>query len=337
MKARSLATLLMTFCLIFEVQGALAQAGASSSGAKKTTLIMNFAIYGRHSPYFVALDKGYYKDAGFDMQILPSQGSSFAVSAVESGQADYGMIEAGTLVQNIAKGAKVKAFAAFLDATLDGLASLKPFDSPKALLGARIAAAAADSARVEVPIVMELNGLDPSNIQWQTAANQTYYQLLLGGETDLTSAAFDQTMPALEKLLTPLGKSAYFFSFAKWGYDGLGYLLVASNQRLTQSPDEVKAFMAATTKGVEYAIEHPEEAASATVKYNPTLDPKTTLTQWKMTSQALQSPYEKEHGFGVITKDRVQRTIDLTKKGFKLSESVTVDQVFADGFVTAKR
>ena len=49
---------------------------------KKVLFLTNYVFHGRHSPYFVGLDKGFYKEAGFDVQIAPATGSGFVVSAL---------------------------------------------------------------------------------------------------------------------------------------------------------------------------------------------------------------------------------------------------------------
>jgi ABC-type nitrate/sulfonate/bicarbonate transport system substrate-binding protein len=52
-------------------------------------------FHGRHSPYFVGLEKGFYREAGFDVAIAPATGSGFVITALEGGKADYGMAARG--------------------------------------------------------------------------------------------------------------------------------------------------------------------------------------------------------------------------------------------------
>src|SRR4051812_23404815 len=101
-------------------------AAAQQAPLKKITFLTNYVFHGRHSPFFVGLEKGIYKEAGFDIQISPASGSGFVISALEGGKADYGMAEAASLVQGVAKGAKAKGFLVFMDITTSGFASFKP-------------------------------------------------------------------------------------------------------------------------------------------------------------------------------------------------------------------
>ena len=68
---------------------------ASSAQAVEVNFITDFGFNGRHAYYYVALDKGYYKAEGLDVNILRGQGSIDAVKKVASGAAMIGFADAG--------------------------------------------------------------------------------------------------------------------------------------------------------------------------------------------------------------------------------------------------
>ncbi|MBI3706784.1 MAG: ABC transporter substrate-binding protein [Proteobacteria bacterium] len=327
--------ILLTVALALSVVSLDQPASAQGTAAQpqKITFLTNYVFHGRHSPFFVGLEKGFYKEAGFDIQISPATGSGFVVTALDAGRADYGMADPGSLIQQVAKGAKVKAFNVFMDVTTSGLASLKPYPTPQSLAGAKIAASLTDSARVTVPIILQMHKVDPSTIQWQTADPSVYFSLFLSGQVDLFTASIDGDMPAINKVAAPQGKTALFASFADWGYDVFGYFLLTRAERIAEKPAEVKAFSAASVKAVKYAMANPEETARIMVKHNPTLDVDTTLAQWKQSIKAIDTPYMRQNGYGIATADRLQRTIDLTKQALKLEAALAPGDVFAPGFV----
>jgi NitT/TauT family transport system substrate-binding protein len=314
---------------------ALGVAEPASAQSTKISFLTNYVFHGRHSPYFVGLEKGYYKDAGFDIEISPATGSGFVISALEGGKADYGMAESSSVVQAVAKGAKAQGFSVYMDITTSGLASLKPYSGPESLKGATIAASQNDSARIIVPIVFAMRHLDPGSVQFQAADPSVYFSLLMSGKVDLITASIDGDVPALMRVAGPQGKEVHFASFAAWGYDVFGYWLVARADRIAAKPDEAKAFAAATAKAVGYATAHPEEAAAIMVKRNPTLDQATTLAQWRQSIKAMTTPYVKEHGYGVATTARVQRTIDLVSQAMKLDAPPKPADVYAASLLKA--
>jgi len=306
---------------------------AADKPLKKVTFLTNYVFHGRHSPFFVGLEKGFYKEAGFDIQIAPSTGSGFVITAVEGGKADYGMAESTSVVQAVAKGAKVKGFSIFMDITTSGLASLSPYPTPESIAGKTVAASLTDSARVILPIIFDLKKLDINTVKWQAADPGVYFPLILDGKVDLFTASVDGDVPALMRVATPQGKTVHFSSFADWGYDVFGYFLVARADRLAANPDEAKAFAAATAKTVDYCIQHPEETAQIMLKHNPTLNYDTTLAQWRQSIKALTTGYVKQHGYGIATTDRLQRTVDLVGRAFKLPTPPTVNDIYATGLV----
>ncbi|MNW58966.1 NMT1/THI5 like protein [compost metagenome] len=61
-------------------------------------------------------------------------------------------------------------------------------------------------------------------------------------------------------------------------------VLTTSEKEIAGHPELVKAFLAATTKGYQYAIDKPEEAAAILSKAVPDLDPKLVLASQKWLS-----------------------------------------------------
>ncbi|HET7341881.1 MAG TPA: ABC transporter substrate-binding protein [Methylomirabilota bacterium] len=326
---RRIGTVLLAIVVVLSAGGS----PLSAQAPKKITFLTNYVFHGRHTPYFVGLDKGFYRDAGFDVQINPATGSGFVISALEGGKADYGMAESTSVVQAVAKGARVKAFGVFMDITTSGLASLTPYPTPESILGKTVAASLTDSARVIVPIILNRKGLDPTKVNWQAADPGVYFSLLLERKVDLITASIDGDVPALTRVATPQGKTVHFAAFGDWGYDVFGYFLVTTATKIGEKPDEVRAFAAVTAKAVKYSIDHPEEAARIMVKHNPTLDEATTLAQWRQSIKAITTPYVAKNGYGVATPERLQRTIDLVRQAFKMEGTLSPGDIYADGFV----
>ena len=319
-------TMYLIAALVFVLAGSIpAQANTQAKGLKSITFLTNYVFNGRHAPFFVGLEKGFYRDAGFDIDIKPTTGSGFVITAIDGGRADYGMAMLSPVVLGVARGAKVKAFMAYTDVTTSGLVALSPFPTPESLIGKRIAAGQTDSARVVLPIIFDMKGLDSSTIDWQAADPSVYISLLMSGRVDLYTASYDSDVPVLRRIVEPQGRNAYFSSFAEWGYDTYGFVLLGSADA---DPAEARRFAEATKRAVEYSIANPDEAVRIMVKHNPTMNQDVVTTQWAATIKSMQTPYVAEHGYGAVSIDRIERSIALTRQALNLDAEISPADLF---------
>ena len=66
--------------------------------ADDVTFVTDFGFNGRHAYYYVALEKGYYKDVGINVKIVRGQGSSDAVKQVAAGAAQIGFADTSAVI-----------------------------------------------------------------------------------------------------------------------------------------------------------------------------------------------------------------------------------------------
>src|SRR5919108_5384387 len=95
-----------------------AAAGASvAQPAQKLVFALNWFAVGDHAAYWVALDKGYYKSRGLDVELQNSKGSGDSIAKVDTGRADVGLADAVVVIPRVAQGAKIKIVGAVFDLT----------------------------------------------------------------------------------------------------------------------------------------------------------------------------------------------------------------------------
>ncbi len=298
--------------------GLLLPALAQGADLEKVTVLTNHTFIGKYAPFFVGMDKGYYRDAGLEVKVLPTSGSGFVISAVEGGKADYGVADVGPVVQSIVKGSQVRGMFVYMNKSAVGLASFTPFPDLQSIRGKKIAASQADSARVALRIVLGKNHLSDMPIQWVAADPNVYFSLLLDDRVDLASSSIDGDVPALQKIAAPRGKQVHFLSLYDWGYNIYGLWLIANRAKLQAQPDQVRQFADATRKAMLYAIEHPEETADIMVHFNPILNRDTILSQWRQSIKAMGADPTQGGHYGLATVERLESTIDIVGQALNL-------------------
>src|SRR5215204_5034111 len=103
MMMRSMAGALAALCILSTT------AGAQERDVK---FVLDFISLGRHAPWYVALAKGYYKEEGLNVTILPSKGTADAIRSVVTGVAEIGFIDVPSLVASGSGGKGIRIVAA---------------------------------------------------------------------------------------------------------------------------------------------------------------------------------------------------------------------------------
>ena len=107
---------------------ALAAAAVPALAQEKLTVRLDFSPWGVHAAMHLAKQKGWFKDAGLDVDVQDGRGSGNTLQLVNAGQVDVGQIQLGLLPQARENGAQVKGIAGWGRRT--DLAVLVDKDSP---------------------------------------------------------------------------------------------------------------------------------------------------------------------------------------------------------------
>jgi ABC-type nitrate/sulfonate/bicarbonate transport systems, periplasmic components len=86
---------------------------------------LDFTPYGKHAPFFAALDKGFWKDAGFDVTIVKGEGSATTISSYAAGAVDFAFSDTPTLILARSKGALIKVAGVIHDKSLYAFGTLE--------------------------------------------------------------------------------------------------------------------------------------------------------------------------------------------------------------------
>jgi NitT/TauT family transport system substrate-binding protein len=75
------------------------------------TVKLDFIIGGKHAPWFVALEKGFYAKRGLAVTIHAGAGSADTVRTIASGGADFGFADISTTIVARSRGTPIQAVA----------------------------------------------------------------------------------------------------------------------------------------------------------------------------------------------------------------------------------
>ena len=87
----------------------------AAQAPEKVVFALNWFAVGDHAAYWVALDRGYYRARGLDVELQNSKGSGDSLAKVDTNRADVGLADAAVVIPRIAQGARVKIVGAVFD------------------------------------------------------------------------------------------------------------------------------------------------------------------------------------------------------------------------------
>lgn len=225
--------------------------GAAAEPRVPVTLQLKWRHQFQFAGYYAALEKGYYTEAGFQVRLVEAAIGQDPVEEVLAGRAEYG-VGTSELVLRHQQGAPLVALAAIFQHSPLVLLMRQGSDlsSLHDLLGKRIMVEP-QSAQLLAYLHQEMLPPEKLTILPHT---HTVTPLLEGRVEALSAYSTDEPFVLQQAkfpyvLLTPRAG----------GIDFYGDVLFTSQRQLRQHPEQVKAFRAASLKGWEYAVQHPEE------------------------------------------------------------------------------
>lgn len=226
---------------------------APVSAAEKVVLQLRWHHQPQFAGYYMAQAKGFYRDAGLDVSIRAGDGNHIPVVEVNEGKAQFGVgnMEVFTLW---AEGYPFIALAAIYQHSPNVLIARgdRHITSLADLAGRKVMLFPGD-LNPEIMAMLTKAGIKGSDLQRVTTS--TDIQAFITGKVD----AFSAYLTNEPYLLDQLGVSYRIFDPHAMGMDFYSDLLFTSRQYLLKHPKTVAAFRAASLKGWNYALDHPEE------------------------------------------------------------------------------
>jgi NitT/TauT family transport system substrate-binding protein len=288
-------------------------------------------------PLLTVLEKGYYKEAGLDVDFPVGKGSAHAIQMVAAGKMDFGISDFGAAALAISREVPIKGIFCYLQKSPLGIISRKEagIKGPKDLEGKRLGFSPADSGWLLFPVFANANGVNTKRITLVSSEPASRDKLLLTEEVDAIVA-----YPATGVVqLRDKGADVTSIRYADFKVNALGAGLMAHEKTLKERPEIVRRFIQASAKGFKRALENPEETVDVLVKRAPLTitNKKTALEIVKGSLDDLHTERSKGKPIGWMAKGDWQDTITILSKVGKLKKVMPVDRYYTNEFATGKK
>jgi diguanylate cyclase (GGDEF)-like protein len=250
--------------LLFVLAPAPCAAETHSVDAVPVRLQLKWRHQFQFAGFYAALEKGYYREAGFDVTIIPAAPGVDPVETVLGGGADFG-VASSELVLRYARGDPVVVLASIFQHSPLTLFVRRDagIETVHDLAGHKVALAPWET---EIFAYLQREGvrIDRLQLVQHDYSVDTLVQgrvdALAGYETD--ESYYLQQQGAQYRQFTPRSS----------GVDFYGDTLFTTRAMVARRPEWIESFRAASLRGWEYALSHPQEiAALIHAKYAPDL------------------------------------------------------------------
>lgn len=259
---------------------AVSLAGCSASSPKseddtlkKITFVLDWTPNTNHTGLYVAQEKGYFKEAGLQVEIVqpPEDGTEVLVA---SGKAQFGVSFQDSMAPAMAgdNALPITAVAAVLQHNTSGIISRagEGMDTPKGMEGQSYATWDMDVEKAMVKNVVEADGGDFGKVELIPSTVTDEVSALESGSVDAIWIFEGWAGVACD--LAGLQTDYFAFKDINPVFDYYTPVIIAGNGFLEEDGDTARAFLAALSKGYEDAIANPQEAADILCAAAPELD-----------------------------------------------------------------
>lgn len=302
---------------------------AEGESPENVTVILDYVANTNHTGMYVALDQGYYKEAGMDVSIVePTEGATATLIAVGKGDFGISYQEDVTIARTSADPLPVKAVAALIQHNTSGFVTYgdKDIHSPKDFEGKTYAGWGGPGEEAVLKAVMAKDGGDFSKLDMVISDGSGFEALkdkvdvmwFFEGWDNIKCRLNDFPINYME--LRQLDKRLDYYT----------PVIIASEDTLKNKPEMAKKFLEATAKGYRYAIEHPKESAEILHKYAPDY----SLEMLTMSQEYLAGKYMEDTKRWGEMKDSVwDNYTDFLVEYGVIEEDIPADQCYTNEFL----
>ncbi|MBR1816969.1 MAG: ABC transporter substrate-binding protein [Lachnospiraceae bacterium] len=236
------------------------------------TLVLDWTPNTNHTGFYVALSEGYFEEEGLNVTIVqpPEDGATMMVA---SGDAQFGIDFQDYLapVFTSEDDIPVVAVATLIQHNTSGIISLKEdgIDTPKGLEGKNYATWELPVEQAMIENIVEADGGDYSKVN---LIPEYVTDEVAALKQDIDAIWVYYAWAGIATELAGLDTNMIYFKDITPEFDYYSPVIIANSNWIADNSDTAKAFLRATKKGYEYAIDNPDKAAEILCEQVPELD-----------------------------------------------------------------
>src|SRR6266851_1742531 len=271
---------------------------------RQVTVRLDWIYQGPNAGFMVAQDKGFYAEAGLNVEVGPGKGSGSTAQLV-----------AGLYRRN------PTAIVVLADSDIK---------TPKDLEGKTVAIAAGSTQFQQWPAFVKGCGLDGSKIRVANIDPAGSPPALITGQVPAIAGYALGQVPSVE---IRGNTKARIFWYADCGVTAVSNCIVVHNDLIKEEPELVRAFISASLKGFLYGRQNLDEMIAIARKYSPAIEPAIARREAEMSWQSWISPNTAGKPFGWMAEKDWEETVEVLKQYGGVTTPLAAQQLYTNEFV----
>ena len=311
--------------------------GNRSEAAELTpvTIRLDFIVGGKHIPWFVAIEKGFYAKRGLAATIQDGAGSADTVRNIAAGGADFGFADMATAIVARSRGTPVQTVAqlGYVPTTIlwredTAIKTLKDLE------GKSWAISPGQAQWFLMPAYCQINKVNFKAIRIQQTAPPLQPAALVARKADFIVMFRASNDEVAELAADKQGIKLNRIYMKDTGLDIYGSGLVVKDDDIKRRPELVRAYVEGTMEGLRYARDHQEESLDILMKLKPELNKVLATVQLKNAlSEVMIPPESVQVGLGYMRPEIMEKTVRITNEYFDMGRKVSTKEVYTNRFI----
>lgn len=260
--------LIATSLAVATITASTACGTAKDPGGTRVSLALDWFPNSNHAGVFEAVERGYFREEGLDVNVYTPSDPSTVLQTVGIGRDDFGISYQPDLLQARSEGIPVVSVLGIVQHPLNSVMALESsgIKRPGDLKGKKVGHPNIASNRAMLATMLATDGLKLSDVQLIDVGFDLV-PALISGQVDAVVGAYwthESIVMELE------GHRVNVMRMEQWGVpDFYELLLVTSEANLKDRRDVVERFARAFRRGFEVALAEPQGSIDTLLELNP--------------------------------------------------------------------
>ncbi len=292
---------------------------------------LDWIYQGPNAGFMVAKDKGFYDEAGLNVDMGPGKGSGSTAQLIASKTSQFGFADGFVVGAGVARGMELAMVAAIYrrNPTAAIVLAESGIKTPKELEGKTIGIAPGGTQFQQWPAFVKGCKLDSNKIKVINLDPAGTVPTLVAGKVDAVASYSQGTVPGIEVRSKRETTSLYY---ADCGVTAVSNGIIV-HKDLLKDPDLIRTFVKASLRGFLYAHQHPDEAVAIAKKFAPEIVPEIAKRELEMSFLNWQTPNTAGKQMGWMSDKDWDSTVETLKQYGGVTTPLKASDLYTNDFV----